>query len=72
MLKKLLRTIKLALFGADEAVCTCGEDLKEADLGYAEWHAQGGCWRHADNDSFGVTTEEWTTEKIFVDGECPF
>lgn len=46
MLKKLLRAIQLAMFGADEAVCsTCGEDLQEATLGYVEWHAQGYCWR---------------------------
>lgn len=46
MLKKLWRAIQLAIFGADEAVCpTCGEDLHEATLGYAEWHAQGYCWR---------------------------
>lgn len=69
MLKKLWRAIKLAIFGADEAVCfTCGEDLQEATLGYAEWHAQGGCWR----DSFGVTPEEPTTDRIWQDGECPF
>ena len=30
----------------NEAVCpTCGEDLQGATLGYAEWHAQGYCWR---------------------------
>jgi len=46
MLKKLWRAIQLAIFGADEAVCsTCGEDLQEAAHGYAEWHAQGYCWR---------------------------
>jgi hypothetical protein len=47
MLKKLLRAIQLAVFGADEAVCsTCEEDLQEATPGYAEWHAQG-CYHRA-------------------------
>lgn len=53
--------------------CYCGEVI--CSLAEYNYH-RAGEWpcapRPLNDDSFGLTPEEPTTEKIWQDGECPF